>query len=239
MANDYYHAGEQRAAKVEELFERIAPRYDLINDLQSFGLHRYWKKALVELARANPGDKALDVCCGTGDIAKALAQREAEVVGLDFCQRMLEFSGKADRAVRPNPVYVRGDAMSLPFPGESFDIVTVGYGLRNLSSWGRGLDEMVRVAKPGGRILVLDFGKPDNALWRTLYFAYLRLFVPILGLVFCGSAAAYSYILESLKHYPAQRGVEGHMRRLRLSNVRTITFLGGVMAINYGEKPVA
>ncbi len=235
MSNEYYEPGNERALKVKALFERIAPRYDLINDLQSFGLHRLWKRAVIELARVGAGDKALDVCCGTGDIAKALARRGAEVVGLDFCQRMLDYSG-AKEGSSPNPAYVRGDAQELPFPDKTFDAVTVGYGLRNLARWERGLEEMARVAKPGGRVLVLEFGKPDNGLWRAAYFAYLRLCVPIFGLVFCRSAAAYAYILESLKHYPAQHGVERHMREIGLANVRIMSFLGGVMTINYGER---
>jgi demethylmenaquinone methyltransferase/2-methoxy-6-polyprenyl-1,4-benzoquinol methylase len=133
-------------------------------------------------------------------------------------------------------LFVRGDAQELPFRDSSFDIVTVGYGLRNLADWERGLSEMRRVAKPGGRLLVLDFGKPDNAMWRGVYYGYLRLFVPCLGLIFCGSASAYRYILESLQHYPAQQGVAGKMRELGLVNVRIVNLLGGVMTINYGEK---
>ena len=112
----------------------------------------------------------------------------------------------------------------------------MGYGLRNLAHWETGLQEMRRVANDGGRLVVLDFGKPDNALWRRLYFAYLRLFVPCLGRVFCGSAAAYAYILESLQHYPAQHGVAAKMRDMSLVNVQIVSLLGGVMTINYGEK---
>ena len=114
--------------------------------------------------------------------------------------------------------------------------MTVGYGLRNLANWETGLAEMKRVAKAGGRLLVLDFGHPNNAFWRSLYFAYLRLVVPWLGRLFCGNAAAYAYILESLKHYPAQRGVAARMRDLGLVHVRVINLLGAVMTINYGEK---
>jgi demethylmenaquinone methyltransferase / 2-methoxy-6-polyprenyl-1,4-benzoquinol methylase len=136
---------------------------------------------------------------------------------------------------RSMPHYIRGNALRIPCPDCSFDIVTVGYGLRNLASWEAGLQEMRRVTKPGGRILVLDFGKPDNAIWRNIYFAYLRLFVPCLGRVFAGSAAAYAYILESLHHYPAQHGVAAKMRELGLGNVRIVSLLGGVMSINYGE----
>jgi demethylmenaquinone methyltransferase/2-methoxy-6-polyprenyl-1,4-benzoquinol methylase len=133
--------------------------------------------------------------------------------------------------------FLHGDAMQLPFPDESFDIVTVGYGLRNLARWETGLAEMARVARPGGRLLVLDFGKPDHALWRAIYFGYLRLIVPVFGLLFARRADAYAYILESLKHYPAQRGVEAKMREFGLTNVYVVNFLGGAMSINLGEKP--
>lgn len=239
MANKYYDPGEQRAAKVNSLFATIASRYDLINDLQSFGLHRHWKNRLVCLAMVSPSHRTLDVCCGTGDIAHRLAATGAQVTGLDFSEPMLSVARHRNvqltRAVCV-PNFIQGDAMKLPFTGSQFDVVTVGYGLRNLSNWEAGLEEMLRVAKPGGRVLVLDFGKPDNAIWRELYFAYLRLFVPLLGLVFCGSASAYSYILESLKHFPAQNGVAAKMRELGMSNVRIVNLLGGVMSINYGEK---
>jgi len=234
VSNEYYKPGEERAQRVQALFRRIAPRYDLVNDLQSFGLHRRWKRAVVDLASVQPGAKALDVCCGTGDLAKALARRGAEVVGLDFCQEMLE-QARASAGTALNPVFLCGDAQELPFPNATFDVVTVGYGLRNLSDWRRGLAEMARVAKPGGRVLVLDFGKPDNRAWRAVYFSYLRLFVPVLGLVFCRDAAAYAYILESLKHYPAQHGVADHMRELGMRDVRIVSFLGGIMTINYGR----
>lgn len=131
---------------------------------------------------------------------------------------------------------VRGDAQNLPFRENSFDIVTVGYGLRNLSNWETGLCEMRRVAKPGGRLLVLDFGKPRNPVWSAFYMGYLRAFVPCLGRLFCGNAAAYAYILESLRHYPAQEGVAAKMRQLRLEQVGVVNLLGGAMSINYGQK---
>ena len=242
MRNAYYTPGEQRAAKVNDLFARIARRYDFLNDLQSFGLHRSWKRRVVQLAAAAPGDRALDLCCGTGDIAFALAQRGAETTGLDFSAQMLEVAANRSQKKKPqsairNPQFLQGDAQQLPFPENSFDTVTVGYGLRNLTSWERGLDEMFRVARPGARLIVLDFGKPSNALWRSLYFAHLKMSVPLMGWLFCGDASAYAYILESLKHYPAQLAVAEKMRALKLENVRVINLLGGAMAINYGEKP--
>ncbi|MBA4146655.1 MAG: bifunctional demethylmenaquinone methyltransferase/2-methoxy-6-polyprenyl-1,4-benzoquinol methylase UbiE [Verrucomicrobia bacterium] len=241
MANKFYKPGEQRAAKVNDLFAAIAPRYDLINDLQSFGLHRYWKCKLVRMAKVQAGNRALDVCCGTGDISFKLAAAGAEVTGLDFSQPMLDVaeSKRAPKAAQeppPVPRFLQGDAQQLPFNDATFDVVTVGYGLRNLSRWERGLEEMWRVSKPGARLLVLDFGKPDNAAWRSLYFTYLRLFVPLFGKLFCGDSDTHAYILESLKNYPAQHGVARKMKELGCKNVRIINLLGGVMTINYGER---
>lgn len=241
MSNAFFAPGEQRAAKVNDLFARIARRYDFLNDLQSFGLHRSWKRRVIKLAAVKPGCRALDLCCGTGDITFSLAKRGAETTGLDFSPQMLEVAAERNRKLasehqKPSPTFLQGDAQQLPFADAIFDIVTVGYGLRNLTSWERGMDEMFRVAKPGGRLIVLDFGKPPNALWRAVYFTHLRLSVPLIGLLFCGNAQAYAYILESLKHYPAQLAVADKMRSLKLKNVHVINLLGGAMAINYGEK---
>jgi demethylmenaquinone methyltransferase/2-methoxy-6-polyprenyl-1,4-benzoquinol methylase len=254
MPNQYFDPGEQRSSKVKALFERIASRYDLLNDLQSFGLHRLWKRRVLEGAQPKAGQRSLDICCGTGDLTLGFARQGLQAIGLDFSEGMLEMAAiRKERLIQssqragtnkpttesrfPIPEFVRADAQRIPFQDASFELVTVGYGLRNLASWETGLSEMCRVAKPGARLMVLDFGKPENRLWRALYFSYLRLFVPLLGLVFCGSASAYAYILESLKHYPAQRGIAARMRELGLANVQIIDLLGGAMSINYAEKP--
>jgi demethylmenaquinone methyltransferase/2-methoxy-6-polyprenyl-1,4-benzoquinol methylase len=238
VSNAFFKAGEERSAKVNDLFATIARRYDLINDLQSFGLHRRWKRQVVRLAQVQTGARALDLCCGTGDISFALARQGAQVTGLDFSPQMLEVAARRNQKdAGAHPEFIQGDALHVPFADKSFDAVTVGYGLRNLSSWADGVAEMARLAKPGGRLVVLDFGKPPNGLWRSLYFTHLRLSVPLIGLLFCGNAQAYAYILESLKHYPAQLAVADKMRELKLRNVRVINLLGGAMAINYGEKP--
>ncbi len=238
MANKFYQPGEQRGAKVNDLFATIAPRYDLINDLQSFWLHRLWKRKLIALADVKSGDQALDLCCGTGDISFLLASQGAEVTGLDFSKAMLAVAeDRKQQGKGTQPEFMHGDAQNLPFSEKSFDVVTVGYGLRNLPNWKRGVDEMWRVAKPGGRLLALDFGKPDNAVWRKIYFAYLKIFVPVFGKIFCGDFDTHGYILESLKNYPAQRGVEQYLRQLGGKDIRTINLLGGIMSINYAKKP--
>ena len=163
MSNEFYAPGDQRAAKVNDLFARIARRYDFLNDLQSFGLHRNWKRRVLELAGVKDGSRALDLCCGTGDIAFGLAKKGAETTGLDFSPQMLEVA--AQRHLKsPNPKlkFIQGDAQNLPFADNQFDAVTVGYGLRNLTSWERGVEEMARVARQG----VVSF--PNFGHWRHI-----------------------------------------------------------------------
>ena len=243
MANKFYVPGAQRAAKVQDLFATVAPRYDLINDLQSFGWHRYWKRRLLALAEPIAGARALDVCCGTGDVAFALSARGANTTGLDFSEGMLAVARQrqnrqnhpAARAVN----FLSGDALALPFADGSFDLVTISYGLRNLADFKGGLRELTRVLAPGGRLLVLDFGKPDNALWRWLYFQHLRWVCPVFGKLFCGDAATHGYILDSLKAYPAQHGVDAALRELGHTDTRMIHLFGGMMSLNLGRRPPA
>lgn len=247
MTNKFYAPGEARAAQVSGLFAKIAPRYDLINDLQSFGLHRYWKRRLVRLAGARPGLRALDLCCGTGDVTFALARAGVDTVGLDFSEPMLAVARRRSATAasaasskgegRKEPVFLQGDAQEVPYPDASFDVVTISYGLRNLADFDRGLREMCRLVRPGGRLLVLDFGKPDNAVWRSCYFAYLRHVVPWLGWALCGDRDTHGYILESLLHYAAQAGVARKMRELGLEKVQVINLMGGMMSINVGVRP--
>jgi demethylmenaquinone methyltransferase / 2-methoxy-6-polyprenyl-1,4-benzoquinol methylase len=242
VTNKFYVHGEHRAERVQDLFGTVARRYDLINDLQSFGMHRYWKGRLLKTAAGRPGERALDLCCGTGDVTFALARQGMDATGLDFSEPMLSVARQRLAALNAQPHlpgtihFLQGDAQQIPFPDNSFDVVTVSYGLRNLADMERGLHEMRRVARPGGRVLVLDFGKPDNPLWRGIYFGYLRWFVPLLGRFFCGDPETHSYILESLRHYAAQRGVAEKMRQLGFKGTRIINLMGGIMSINYGEK---
>ena len=143
---------------------------------------------------------------------------------------------RARTAAGPTPQFLRGDAQQIPFPDDTFDLVTISYGLRNLADWELGLREMRRVTRPGGRLLVLDFGRPDNPVWRAFYFAWLRRVCPLLGRIFCGDSDTHAYILESLLHYAAQKGVAAKMGQLQLARVRIFNLMGGIMSINYGEK---
>ncbi|MCX8157300.1 MAG: class I SAM-dependent methyltransferase [Verrucomicrobiae bacterium] len=242
MVRSYYQPGAGRAAGVEDLFAGIAPRYDLLNDLQSLGLHRWWKRRLVRLAGVPPGGRALDLCCGTGDVALGFARRGVQAVGLDFSGPMLAVARqRQERLARGGRglavEWVRGDALNLPFPEGHFDAVTISYGLRNLADVRRGLEEMLRVTRAGGRVLVLDFGKPEPRWWRAVYFFYLGRVVPLLGACFCRNAPAYAYILESLEHYPAQAGVTALLRELGCREVELQNILGGAMSIHCAVKP--
>jgi len=244
MSNQSCQPGEPRADRVHALFSAIARRYDLINDLQSLGLHRWWKRRLVRLVACPPAGRALDLCCGTGDVTRALAAREAHIVGLDFSAPMLQVASERLRRVSRvaakrfvSVQLIRADALRLPFADDSFDAVTISYGLRNLAHLPEGLRETWRVTKPGGRLGVLDFGKPSNLLWRALYYGYLRLGVPVFGKVFCGDAQAYRYILESLHRFPSPEGVATELKEAGWHNPTVTLLLGGAMGLVCGEKP--
>lgn len=227
MQSKFYRPGQHRAEKVRELFAKIARRYDLLNDIMSAGLHRRWKRRLVELAGSPRA--VLDLCCGTGDLAQRF---DGRVVGVDFTEEMLQVArARCDR------FWVQADALRLPFPDNRFDVVSVGYGLRNLADVEAGLREILRVLRPGGKLLSLDFGKPESAALRSAYFGYLRTVLPILGRAFCGDADTHAYILASLQDYPAQRGIQSLMERCGFCDCGFEEFWGGAMAINFGSKP--
>lgn len=238
MKNKYLSYDEERAPKVRAMFSRLAERYDLVNDVMSFGMHRHWKRETVRLALdgRNPRPRVLDLCCGTGDMTFAAARTgAARVVGADFTIPMLAVAKRRARAEKTRPDYVAADALRLPFRDGSFDAITVGYGLRNIADPRLALSEMRRVLAPGGRAVILDFGKPDNPVARGLYYGYLRTMMPAVGLVFHGDHETYSYIPDSLERYPAQRGVEEMMRQVGFANVRYEDRLLGTMGLNIGE----
>jgi len=236
MVKSYYRPGTERGPQVHALFAAIAGRYDLINDLQSLGMHRYWKRRLLAEASVSPDQKALDVCTGTGDIALGLKAAGARTIGVDFSLPMLRIARRRCKALGISMPLLAADGLQLPFVDAEFDRVTIGYGLRNLPDFKAALLEFQRVTRPGGRLLVLDFGKPAQRTWRACYFAYLRLALPVLGRVFCGNAAAYAYILESLHDYPDQRAVIRLLETTGWQEVHATNFLGGIMSLHCASK---
>lgn len=244
MPNKYLSYDGKRAPKVREMFSRLARRYDLVNDVMSLGMHRRWKRDTVRLGLMSPARplKWLDLCCGTGDMAflaeRMAGPRPTRVAGLDFTLPMLAVARQRRRADGSRASFVQGDALGLPFCDRSFDVVTVGYGLRNLADLPRGLSEMRRVLAPRGRAVVLDFGKPDNPAASALYWGFLKTVMPLMGWLFHGDPDTYAYIPASLERYPAQRGVEKLMREAGFVNVGYENRLLGTMGINVGEAPL-
>ena len=241
MPNKYLSSDATRGPRVREMFTRIAARYDFVNDLMSFGFHRRWKAATVRAALDGIARDArvLDLCCGSGDVAfRAERAGARQVVGADFTLPMLAIARRRRRASDSACRFVQADALALPFPDASFDAVTVAYGLRNVADLPAALSEMKRVLAPGGRVAILDFGKPDNPAIRSLYGASLRAAMPLVGRLFHGDADTYRYIPESLERYPAQRGVERLMRDAGFVHTRWRNRILGAMSINLGEAPM-
>jgi demethylmenaquinone methyltransferase/2-methoxy-6-polyprenyl-1,4-benzoquinol methylase len=226
---------EDKAKRVAQVFDRVASRYDLMNDLMSFGLHRLWKAFTVSLARIRPGERVLDVASGSGDLARAMAGRGAEVCLSDINGPML--ARGRDRmadAGRLAPA-VRCDAEGLPFRSASFDCVTVGFGLRNMTRKDRALAEMARVLRPGGRLLVLEFSK----VWKPLqkpYDLYSFGVLPWLGARVAGDAASYRYLAESIRMHPDQECLAGMLERAGLEQVEYFNLAAGAVAVHRGFK---
>jgi demethylmenaquinone methyltransferase/2-methoxy-6-polyprenyl-1,4-benzoquinol methylase len=226
---------KEKAKRVEQVFDRVSERYDLMNDLMSFGLHRLWKMFAVSVARIRPGERVLDVASGSGDLARAFAARGAEVCMSDVNGSML--ARGRDRmldAGRMTPA-VQCDAEHLPFGSASFDCVSVGFGLRNMTHKGAALAEMARVLKPGGRLLVLDFSQ----VWKPLqkpYDLYSFHVLPWLGERVAGDAAAYRYLAESIRMHPDQPTLAAMLERAGLERVEYFNLAAGVVAVHRGYK---
>jgi len=222
---------EGKRRYVRTLFATIADRYDFITIALSYGQDRRWKRRLIGLVGPPRGLRVLDLATGTGDIAFALAERGAEVVGLDVTHRMIELAhAKRDRRIPAR--FLVGDMLALPFPSRSFDAVTVGYGLRNVPDLAVAIDEIARVVKPGGRLLSLDFNRPANGAVRWSYLAYLTVVGGALGWILHRDPDTYRYIPASLRTYPGAEGVAGMMRAQGFSRVDHLPVLGGLMSIH-------
>ena len=228
-------SADSKAPYVRRLFHTIADRYDLITGLLSFGRDRRWKAALVALADARPGTRALDLAAGTGDIAFALAARGARVAALDITHRMLEIAS-AKRPASARVAFVTGDMMSLPFEDGAFDLVTTGYGIRNVPEIEPALAEIRRVLRPGGLLLSLDFDRPSSVVVRAVYLGYLTVVGSALGWVLHRDPDTYRYIPESIRRYPGAAGVAAMLTRAGFADSRVVPLLGGLMAINTAER---
>jgi len=217
---------------VRSLFATIADRYDFITVALSYGQDRRWKRRLVALAAPRAGQRVLDLATGTGDLAFAAAARGARVVGLDITERMIELAKrKSDHAQ-----FIVGDMLALPFPVGSFDIVTTGYGLRNVPDLAQAIDEIARVLVPGGQALSLDFNRPDNALIRTFYLGYLTIVGSLLGWTLHGDPDTYRYIPASIRQYPGADAVERMFEARGFSRVQHYRVLGGLMTIHHATR---
>lgn len=220
---------------MRRLFATIADRYDLITVLLSYGRDRAWKRRLASMSGAGPGTRALDLACGTGDIAFLLSTRGANVTGLDVTFRMLQLARAKGTPPRA-PRFVRGDMMALPFPDASFDLVTTGYGIRNVPQIEPALGEIHRVLARGGRLLSLDFDRPPGRLPRGLYVAYLTIVGSALGWALHRDPDTYRYIPETIKRYPGSRGVAAMLQQAGFEDCRVVPLLAGFMAINAARK---
>jgi ubiquinone/menaquinone biosynthesis methyltransferase len=232
---------DRKRRYVRKLFSTIADRYDLITVVLSYGQDRRWKRRLVELVApraASPERRALDLATGTGDIAFRLASAGWNVVGLDVTSRMIELAcEKAARADdRSAPNFLVGDMLALPFSAGSFDVVTAGYGLRNVVDLSGAIDEMHRVLKEGGQALSLDFNRPANSIVRTVYLAYLQLTGGLLGWILHGDPDTYRYIPASIRNYPGAEGVARLFEARGFLRVEHRAVLGGLMTIHLAHK---
>jgi len=220
--------------QVRAMFDRISGFYDVMNSVMTAGLHHRWRARAADLAGLGPGDSALDVACGTGDLAIELARRvgtAGEVIGSDFSEEMLERA----RAKAPGLAWEWGNALELPYAGGRFDAATVGFGARNFSDLDRGLAEMARVVKPGGRVVVLEITTPRKPPLSTFYRVWFDHVVPLIGRL-TGEQEAYTYLPSSVRRFPGPEGLAAAMQRAGLSDIRWVLTAGGIIALHVGAK---
>jgi demethylmenaquinone methyltransferase/2-methoxy-6-polyprenyl-1,4-benzoquinol methylase len=225
---------EGKGRYVRSLFATIADRYDLITRLLSYGQDRRWKLRLVGRLGTLSGRRALDLATGTGDIAWLMQRRGARVVGLDLTPRMIALARRDGE--RGSPSFLVGDMMTLPFAADSFDIVTTGYGLRNVTHLAAAVDEMHRVLRAGGEAISLDFNRPANRVVRALYLVYLEVTGAVLGWMLHRDAETYRYIPASIRRYPGADAVAALFAARGFRDVRHVPVLGGLMAIHHARK---
>jgi demethylmenaquinone methyltransferase / 2-methoxy-6-polyprenyl-1,4-benzoquinol methylase len=224
--------GTLEEGQVRAMFDRIARVYDLMNSVMTAGLHHRWRERAADLAALEPGGRALDVACGTGDLAIELARRvgsAGKVVGSDFSEAMLERARQKSGAVE----WEWANALELPYPDAGFDAATVGFGARNFSDLDRGLAEMARVVRPGGRVVVLEITTPQRPPLSKFFSIWFDRVVPALGRL-AGDPEAYAYLPSSVKRFPAPEALAGRMAAAGLGDVRWILTAGGIIALHVG-----
>jgi demethylmenaquinone methyltransferase/2-methoxy-6-polyprenyl-1,4-benzoquinol methylase len=224
-------SGTLPETQVQAMFDRIARVYDRMNSVMTAGMHHRWRERAADLAAVGPGSRALDVATGTGDLAVELAGRGAEVIGLDFSERMLELA--RDKA--PDIEFVQGNALELAYPDASFDAVTVGFGARNFADLDRGLGELARVTRPGGRVVILEITTPQRPPLSLFFRLWFDRIVPALGRV-AGDSDAYSYLPSSVRRFPGPQELAERMAAAGLRDVRWVLTAGGIIAIHAGVR---
>ena len=218
------------------MFDRIADRYDLMNSVMTAGMHHRWRERTADLANVGPGDSALDVCCGTGDLALELARRVmpgGRVVGLDFSVPMLELAQVKSRNGAVPVAWMQGNALELPFDDGEFDAATVGFGIRNVVDIDRGIAEMARVVRPGGRVVILEITTPLRPPLSWFFAVWFDRIVPLLGTL-AGDRDAYSYLPSSVRRFPPAEELAALMHRVGLHEIRYLVLAGGIIAIHSG-----
>jgi len=228
MGSAQARTGTLEEGQVRAMFDRIARVYDLMNSLMTAGLHHRWRERAADLAALLPGGRALDVACGTGDLAIRVGP-SGTVVGSDFSEAMLERARAKSTAVR----WEWANALELPYPDDGFDAATVGFGARNFSDLDRGLAEMARVVRPGGRVVVLEITTPTKPPLSTFFSLWFDRVVPVLGRL-TGENQAYSYLPSSVRRFPEPRGLGSVMAGVGLADVRWILTAGGIIALHSG-----
>jgi demethylmenaquinone methyltransferase/2-methoxy-6-polyprenyl-1,4-benzoquinol methylase len=231
----------EKAGRVRQVFDSVATKYDLMNDLMSFGIHRLWKRFAVELAAIRPGQRVLDLASGTGDLAARFAElveADGVVVMTDINAAMLEQgrSQMVDRGLLGNILYTQVNAEHIPFPDSWFNCVTIGFGLRNVTDKQQALREMFRVLKPGGRALILEFSKPQGELLQSAYDLYSFKVLPMLGELVTNDADSYQYLAESIRMHPDQETLQGMMEEAGFERCDYHNLTGGVVAVHRGFK---
>ena len=233
-----------KAADVQNMFDRIARRYDLMNRVMTLGIDKRWRRAAIRAAKVDPSTRALDVCCGTGDITFLLAEAGAEqVIGLDFSEGMLEQARRRQTGHRDQPAadriqFLQGDALALPFDDDSFDVITVSFGVRNVEDLALAFREFARVGRPGARIVCLEITRPKSRIANWFYDVWFDRIVPLMGAIISRDRAAYTYLPESTRSFPRPPQLAEVIRAAGIREVSWKRYGAGIVALHRGELPI-